>query len=307
MRYRNIAFFGDSFTWGEGLELYSSNQKWVTQRNLKSTWQEIQPIEDSESILFRESNRFPNLVTNHFKSNLLIDHQNGGSFRSLMVKLNSVFNSPIKPEILIYQFSAFNRNDICFEEDSSNFNCKCNICEVSAKYDASWPITFDVIYQIINALYYGNLSEYQQHLKTQFSIKYNVDFELPIDELIDLVKSIEISKTKIHLEYLFDTYFKKLESDDVSVFFIDSWDNMARESLFKNEYFLERVIPLIGYDDKSYSKYSEWESTFQYKRILDEFPNTQNAHPTLLQHQYIGKSIIDFLEKKNIKNKIKYI
>ena len=307
MRYRNIAFFGDSFTWGEGLELYSSNQKWVTQRNLKSTWQEIQPIEDSESILFRETNRFPYLVTKHFKSNLSIDHQNGGSFRSLMVKLNSVFNSINKPEILIYQFSAFNRNDICFEEDSSNFNCKCNICEVSAKYDKSWPITFDVIYQIINQMYYGNLTEYQQHLKTQFSIKYNVDFELPIDKLIDSVKSIEISKTKIHLEYLFDTYFKKLESDGVSVFFIDSWDNMARESLFKNEYFLERVIPLIGYDDKSYSKYSEWESTFQYKRILDEFPNTQNAHPTLLQHQYIGKSIIDFLEKKNIKNKIKYI
>lgn len=307
MRYGNIAFFGDSFTWGEGLELYILNQKWITQCNSKSSWNELQVLQDEESILFRESNRFPKLVTNHFKSKLLIDHQNGGSFRSLMVKLNPILNSAVKPEILIYQFSSFNRNDVCFENDSSNFNCKCNICEVSAKYDKSWPITFDVIYRIIHEMYYGNLSEYQQHLKTQFSIKYDIDFGLPIDELIDAVKSVEISKTKIHLEYLFDTYFKKLESDGVYVFFIDSWDNQARQSLFKNEYFLERLIPLIGYDEKSYLKYSEWESTFQYKRIIDEFPKTENHHPTLLQHQYIGKSIIDFLEKKNIKNKIKYI
>jgi len=307
MRYRNIAFFGDSFTWGEGLELYSSNQKWITQRNNKSTWMEIQPIQDEESILFRESNRFPKLVTTHFKSNLLIDHQNGGSFRSLMVKLNPILNDLNKPEILIYQFSSFNRNDICFEEDSSNFNCKCNICEVSAKYDASWPITFDVIYKIISDIHYGNLTEYQQHLKKQFSIKYDIDFNLPIDVLIDSVKTIEIKKSKIHLEYLFNTYFKKLESDGVAIFFIDTWDNLARESLFKNEYFVERVIPLIGYDDNSYINYSEWESTFEHKRIIDEFPKTENAHPTLLQHQYIGKSIIDFLEKKNIKNKIKYI
>jgi len=307
MRYGDIAFFGDSFTWGEGLELYSTDQKWITQRNTKSTWLEIQPIQDEESILFRESNRFPKLVTTHFKSNLLIDHQNGGSFRSLIVKLNPILNDLDKPEILIYQFSSFNRNDLCFEEDSSNFNCKCNICEVSAKYDASWPITFDVIYKIISDMYYGNLSEYQQHLKTQFSIKYNIDFDLPIDKLIDSVKTIEIAKSKIHLEYLFDTYFKKLESDGVNVFFIDTWDNLARETLIENEYFVERVIPLVGYDDNSYVNYSEWESTFEHRRIIDEFPKTENAHPTLLQHQYIGKSIIDFLEKKNIKNKIKYI
>ena len=35
MKLREIAFLGDSFTWGEGLELYLDSPFWINQRNKK--------------------------------------------------------------------------------------------------------------------------------------------------------------------------------------------------------------------------------------------------------------------------------
>jgi hypothetical protein len=57
------------------------------------------------------------------------------------------------------------------------------------------------------------------------------------------------------------------------------------------------MIPLKGHNGKYYKKWHEWESTFPNKRIWNDFPNTGNGHPTLLQHQHIGESIIHHLKK----------
>ena len=57
------------------------------------------------------------------------------------------------------------------------------------------------------------------------------------------------------------------------------------------------MIPLLGYDGKHYMKYLEWERTFPSVRVSADFPKTQNGHPTLLQHQYLAKSITNYLDK----------
>jgi hypothetical protein len=71
------------------------------------------------------------------------------------------------------------------------------------------------------------------------------------------------------------------------------------------------MIPLKGYNGKYYKKYNQWEKTFPFTRISNEFPKSFNGHPTLLQHEYISKSIIEFLEKNSseikLKKKINYI
>jgi hypothetical protein len=58
------------------------------------------------------------------------------------------------------------------------------------------------------------------------------------------------------------------------------------------------MIPLLGFDGKYYTNYSEWENTFEYTRIINEFPETFNEHATLLQHRYIADSIINHLDGK---------
>jgi hypothetical protein len=64
----NIIYSGDSFVWGEGLELYIDTPYWKSQREIYNEW-----IGDSESaglmykqnpekIRFREENRFSGLI-----------------------------------------------------------------------------------------------------------------------------------------------------------------------------------------------------------------------------------------------------
>ena len=57
-----ILFLGDSFTWGEGLELFIENGKWIKQRELHSEWPQLEVIQDIDSLQFRDNNRYPSLV-----------------------------------------------------------------------------------------------------------------------------------------------------------------------------------------------------------------------------------------------------
>jgi hypothetical protein len=79
-----------------------------------------------------------------------------------------------------------------------------------------------------------------------------------------------------------------------NVYFIDSWDDVSGDAMVSAGI---DMIPLIGTDDNLYYRWSDWENTFKYKRINSEFPNTKNAHPTLIQHKYIANSVINFLRK----------
>ena len=54
-----IIFGGDSFTWGEGLELYLNTPKWINERTTLNRWSDLYPKQDYEAKTFRESNRFP--------------------------------------------------------------------------------------------------------------------------------------------------------------------------------------------------------------------------------------------------------
>ena len=103
MVIESFLIFGDSFTWGEGLELYLNTPKWISQRNKKSEWQELSIIQDTLSIGFREFNRYPNIVSRHYNTTLFTDPNNGGSIQSLIRNLFSVIESGI--ENSIEQFS----------------------------------------------------------------------------------------------------------------------------------------------------------------------------------------------------------
>ena len=81
------------------------------------------------------------------------------------------------------------------------------------------------------------------------------------------------------------------------VYFIDSWDTNTSNLLHNISEYADNIIPLKGWDGTHYKKWAEWESTFPSKRIWNDFPNTRNGHPTLLQHQYIGESITEYLKK----------
>ena len=74
-----IIFGGDSFTWGEGLELYINSERWISERKIKNHWNDLQPKQTKESILFRESNSL-RLVEEKLGYKSIVKKTNGGGF-----------------------------------------------------------------------------------------------------------------------------------------------------------------------------------------------------------------------------------
>lgn len=311
MDFKKIAFLGDSFTWGEGLELYIDNPKWISQRKKTSNWSNLLPLQDSDAKEFREANRFSALVANHFNSEIIIDSKNGGSFRSLLYQLNPLLDKGITPEVIIIQFSALSRNNIHFHLEKDMW-CNCDMCSIEAKTQKI--ITFDYINQLmlktLNMYDIGNPEfTYEEllvrkMLEDEFNIHHYYD---NISNLFEYLKRIEYEYSRIHLDFLLEKYVNQFEKRGSYVFFIDSWDFQSSYPVVSNKKISNNMIPLLGYDGNYYKNYSSWENTFPFTRIQYEFQKCDNGHPTLLQHQYISKSIIEFLEKKELKKKINYI
>lgn len=311
MNFKKIAFLGDSFTWGEGLELYIDNPKWKSQRKHPSSWSNLLPIQDTDSEKFRNENRFSTLVANHFNSEIVIDSQNGGNFRSLLNQIKPIFDNKTTPEVVIIQFSVFSRNNIHFHLEKDVL-CHCDMCKVEHEFGTH--ITFDYINQLvakrlnIYELGKSELTPNELLILNSLEKEFNINqYYSNITHIFDYLKRIEYHYSSIHLDFLLKKYVNELESRNSYVFFIDSWDIDSSYSIFSNTTIVDNLIPLLGYDGNYYKNYVNWEHTFPHRRIQHEYPHTENGHPTLLQHKYISNSIIEFLEKKQLKNKINYI
>jgi len=311
MGFSSIAFIGDSFTWGEGLEFYQDLPKWIEQRTKYSDYPSYRPLVDDNDNQFRESNRFAGLVCKHFNSTIGIDNRNGGSFKNAIEMLEAIKSPDLNyeyidlnltkiPNVIIFQFSVFSRNSIHFHLGADKFECHCDLCEYFNKIGMGQRMTFDEINRVQNVPELWNTDQaihFETWLKNTYPNLYG-------DRRM-LAYNVERELSPIHLEFLLDTYIRPFEKMGIYTFFIDSWEKYSSEIIFMNDYIKDRIIPLIGYDGKYYLKYGEWENTFSSVRISYDFPQTQNGHPTLIQHEYLGKSIIEYLEK--IKYQPKFI
>src|SRR6056300_1297236 len=104
-----IIFAGDSFTWGEGLELFIDSKKWINQRELHSEWPELELLQDEESVLFREKNRYPTLVADELNIKPIVYPDNGGDF-SQHLKLIDCIEDTSDVKHIFVQLSQINRN-----------------------------------------------------------------------------------------------------------------------------------------------------------------------------------------------------
>ena len=295
MDFNKVCIFGDSFTWGEGLELYINDTKWINQRNKKSEWHDLRPLMDDESIRFRESNRYPNLVANHFNKELITDPNNGGSIQSLFRNLYYLINNNISNSIIILQFSAFSRNLIhshqVFDE---NLDCPCEFCMSEGAYKSA--MNFHDVFTLLEHGLDG--SKKYELLKKYLEDEHDIDFNNRFVALNKLRK-LENEYYLLHLNALHENFCKPLEKLNNKFYFIDTWEQFTSEIIFKNQYIVDRLIPLIGPNDKYYLKYYEWQDTFEHTSIEHEFIGSLNHHPTLLQHQYLAKSVINHIENIN--------
>lgn len=298
-----IAFIGDSFTFGEGLELYQNKPNWVEQRNKITHWNELQHLQDSDSVKFREKNRFAGIVSDYYKCNILVDSYNGGCFTTLSKQCDLILSSSTKVDYAIIQFSAFNRNPIHYHLGSYYKKCSCDICSHKYILDISRISCFSNIEHSLRKKYLTDelleeddiiyLDFFNNELNGNIFNLDNDSNEYNLLSALSYLDSYVYTQSYLHIHYMIETFIKPIEKLGTKVYFINSWNESAEkvcDSIMKLQ---DNMLKLQGGTDSISTRfYSEFENSFKYKRISDEFPKTQNGHPTLLQHKHIANSII---------------
>ena len=75
-----IIFGGDSFTWGEGLELYINSERWISERKIKNHWN-IYNLNKPKNLFYLENQMvYFGLVEEKLGYKSIVKKTNGGVF-----------------------------------------------------------------------------------------------------------------------------------------------------------------------------------------------------------------------------------
>lgn len=295
---KSISFLGDSFTWGEGLELYCNSAKWISERSVdNSNWaSDLKLKQDEDGTEFRNKNRYPALVGNELNCNFFVDHENGGSISRNL-------------EVLEYHLIKYNITDVVLQFSSHarepyhlTHNCRCDFC-INFEYSPPLDNIRSYIQKKLNKEF-NEITNYEIGIINFISEKIGVS---DVNSLEFLEKSDEYLKNHFskQINLINKGFFYRLKNHyDIKLHFIDSWCKETSNILEKNIDVYPFLIPLIGKDGKYYKKWPEWINTFKSKRILDDFPLTKNHHPSVEVHRYLAKSVVEYFLSQN---KILYI
>lgn len=307
MKIERIAFIGDSFTWGEGLELYLDTPTWKSQRRKKSSWLELKDIQTPESISFREKNRFANIVSDYYNCDLIINQNNGGYIGTIARICDDILTQKTPVDFLIIQFSSFLRNPIHFHLGAWEGSCKCNYCKGSSAKNHQHIHCFFHFTDVIRKKYVMNeeLNDddlfYLSWLHDEFNSSIfdldTTDNPMYYIDIINYIYSFVDSYSYLHLRYMIKKYIQPLESRGTKVLYIDSWEPLSSAVCRNMSDIFDRTIPLQGTGQVNTKSWQEFENSFKYPRIQHEFPKTENGHPTLIQHKQIAKSIINLIDQ----------
>jgi len=306
---KNIIFSGDSFTWGEGLELYIEKEPWISQRKKVSWDDQLRPLRDEESNQFRLDNHFPGLVSKYFNVESKCRENNGGDFLSMVDTVNHRFDKDNTVAIVL-QLTQIGRFQYHFERGE---NCKCKYCQTRTKYQlhqTPYHLSFDIMLHLLDDV---PLTKAEIDIIDALNVQEGIYLPKTKEELYKFYNGIDLNIGGLDdvLNHFIPIYHRGIESlyekiqewkKICPVYVIDSWCSYwTSPEFYKHEGFKEILLPLLGKDGNYYTSYKEWEDSFEFQRIQNEFEGSENGHPTLEQHQYLAKSIITQLEKDGFK------
>jgi hypothetical protein len=277
---KGMVFSGCSFTWGEGLHLYSDvcDISYTKNQNFN-----IHNIKESHKKCI-QTNRFARKVANHFDTWELCRENNGGSNLDNLEFIKKSFG--INEDYTLQPNSTFNIKDI-----------SCLVFQIT--HPERGPF-----------LLYSNKDniKYKMHIMSLDNESLNNQPEEK-EKLIKLYEEYgdsfesQISKTLFdELEELFIF----LEKHNI-VCKILLWQERVGKSIENNKFLKDRLITL-SYRKKVYKSIEELTDRYSKLAILGHFKKfgvqMNDQHPSKLCHQLIAENIINNLE--NDTNFIKY-
>lgn len=294
---KTVYFSGDSFTFGEGLELFTPTEKWKNELNSLNDWSNLKNKVDLESSNYRKNNNFSGLFQKHFQNyNVIVDDENGGSLswnlqERILPKLNKIGNV----DYLIIQFTSFKRNLYHL-----NNECKCDFCNLIHRY-TTLDLLFGDSYDFIEhkKLKKNHISNYDVDRINNFFNYLNINPENKVESL-DKIETFYFDTIKMQIELFKDKYLNFFKKNGISVYFIDSWEPVTSSFLNQDLDINNLLIPLISTNGNRYKSWPQWISTLDKPFISDLYPKTGNQHPTPKTHILISESLIDFFNKNNV-------
>lgn len=266
---KGIIFAGCSFTWGEGLELYS-NYPSVNVKSIKRysyNFPDLGYFMPKSHLKFIESNRFSRLVSQHFGTFDLVTEKNGGNHDTMLTHIKkSLLDYGDDVGLIVVQLTEYLRG-IKLENDSEKDLVRMVEDYYSVK---SGDTDSDRIYyhDIIESKIEGDPQEYLKSIGKSKLNKFISDLE------------------NIHTE------------TNIPILFIGSWLDSSLP--IENKFYDENLLT-INYKDKEYKTISDLLSDHNDELIIaNELKWSNNWHPNLKFQKVIAKNIINYIEKNNM-------
>ncbi len=274
---KKIYFIGDSFTWGEGLELYMEIPIYQKLRKKHATDIELQKVSNNYTNLevesFRVSKRFASYVKGF---DVVVQPDNGGTYDRLYESIDEI-EKEHNPNIYIIQLPPIDRAKWYSNAIDMNSSNPLQILSRYAKKDSKlqkkWLDRLNITYE---DFYTGERSKVDKKLNELSYRNYMLFYYSFIWDLV------VFNKKKVFL-------IGPHQKPDSIVF---------KEVCNDNKQIKDMLIP-IEYNGEIYYDFRElgiaMDNNGDYSTIDTEFRNTHNNHPTPLQHKIVGRAVNKFL------------
>ena len=273
---KKILFLGDSFTWGEGLELYMDKEPFISMRNEKATDIELEQIsnyKDDEVENWRKRFRFTGYVDG-FET--YVQPNNGGNFHRVVEDANLLTKKYkfSKKDIIVIQIPPADRSYFQMNSESAG---------------SYLPLYKELSNQSI------------QNLLVKKDVSESLSKIMGYDSVMDMLKNSEdvfdklaYRNTKLfYYSFVFDLIQR------FNVYFIGPWGKENYKAFSKCDEFKDKLIPITYNGSKYDSLQSLGDAMVENNQIFEiseQFKQTSNNHPTLEAHKIIGESINKFFK-----------
>ena len=314
-----IIFTGDSFTFGEGLELYDKRY-----RNYVKELTKIPEIDDNgneihskvselykqyyyynwprfeqmswggTASILRHKYKFSTLVSENLNTLFFSKPVNGGDNIEAFDFINEILETNSSES-----FSCIVLNLTGMERDEFQSGKQHLLREHGIDFNSTSLSNF--MYHWFRWDYEFENSSFENHRKEYIEFFKNI---LPIDGAIKLQK-IYNSHSKFEYDMHLRTYRKMIDiikKINIPVYIIGHWnrfDNEILKTISEQDvvdYIKNKIIP-IKLGNKSYNSLCELPKQDNLW-ISDEFKWTQNTHPSKLLNEIIADSVTHFLKQE---------